>query len=86
MSDMIDHRVQVQLDKEQHRRLALEARRLRVSIGDVIRHAIDGAHPPDEPARRRDAVAGILAAEPSPVPDDPLDLRRELDRARSGER
>jgi hypothetical protein len=86
MAAMNDHRVQVVLDKEQHRRLALEARRLRVSIGDVIRYAIDGAHPPDEPARRREAIDAILAAEPSRVPNDPLDLRRELDRARSGDR
>ena len=50
-----------------------------MSVAAVIRDAIDqmtsGAN------ARRDAIAGLLAAEPMTVPLDPADLRRELDAA-----
>jgi transcriptional regulator with XRE-family HTH domain len=49
------------------------------------RIAISG--PREEPTSghteiRKDAIAGVLAAEPMAVPSDPAELRRELDAAR----
>jgi len=75
----LERRVQILLDEPRYRRVASEARRRRVSVAAVIRDAIDqmtsGAN------ARRDAIAGLLAAEPMTVPLDPADLRRELDAA-----
>lgn len=80
---MLDHRVQVLLDDERYEKVAREARRRGISIGAVIREAIDRL-PTDSEARRA-AIEAILAAEPMPVPDDPADLRRELDTARDSD-
>jgi hypothetical protein len=76
----LDRRVHLLLDEPRYRKVEGEARRRRVSVATVIREAID--HLPAEGDRRRDAIAGILAAEPMPVPADPADLVRELDEAR----
>jgi hypothetical protein len=51
-----------------------------VSVATVVRDAIDQMTSGVE--TRRDAIAGILAAEPMTVPADPAELRRELDAAR----
>lgn len=45
----------------------------------VIREAIDRTVPHGNDEARGAALAVLLAAEPMPVPDDPRDLRRELD-------
>jgi hypothetical protein len=75
----LERRVQILLDEPRYRRVASEARRRRVSVATVVRDAIDqmtsGA------ATRRDAIAGVLAAQPMAVPSDPAELRRELDAA-----
>ena len=55
------------------------ARREGVSVGAVIREAID-TMPPDHDRRQR-AVDAILSAAPMTVPDDPAEIRRELDDA-----
>jgi hypothetical protein len=52
-----------------------------VSVAAVIRDAID--HLPTDPEQRREAIDVILAAEPMPVPDDPTELRWELDATRN---
>ena len=63
-------------------RVHREATRRGVSVATVIREAIDrGVPSSDEVGRRHAAIAAILAAEPMAVPDDPAELRRELDRA-----
>lgn len=73
----LDRRVQLMLDEARYRRIAQEAARRQVSVASVIREAIDRL--PEQAARRRDAIAQILAAEAMPVPDDPAELRREID-------
>lgn len=78
----LDRRVHLLLDEPRFRKVEREAARRRVSVATVIRDAIDGLPAGDD--RRRDAVAGILAAPPMPVPADPTDLLRELDEARGG--
>lgn len=77
----LDRRVQLLLDEPRYRKLAGEAERRRVSVAAVIREAIDQL--PSDSDKRRAAIAQVLAAEPMPVPGDPADLRRELDRAHS---
>ena len=76
---MMTHRLQLLLDEDRHRRLVSEAERRHISVAAVIRDAIDQALPDAKLARRRALLDAILAAEPMPVPDDPEDLRREIE-------
>ncbi len=79
---MYSRRLQILLDEERYERVAREAARRKVSVATVVREAIDGKFPsPADIERRRSAIEGILSAEPMPVPDDPADLRKELDDA-----
>jgi len=78
----LTRRLQILLDEERHERLVRASRERRQSVGSIVREAIDQALPGDEERRRR-AGRAILAAEPMEVPEDPADLRRELDEARS---
>jgi hypothetical protein len=78
----LERRVQILLDEPRYRRVYSEARRRRVSVATVIRDAIDQMTSGAE--TRKDAIAGILGAEPMAVPSDPAELRRELDAARKG--
>ena len=73
----LERRVQILLDEPRYRRVSNEARRRRVSVATVVRDAIDQMTSGTE--TRRDAIAGVLAAEPMAVPSDPADLRREAD-------
>lgn len=73
----LDHRVHLLLDERRHRKIAIEAKRRNVSVAEVIRDAIDRMPASDDV--RRTAIEFILAAPPMPVPDDPADIRRELD-------
>jgi len=73
----LDHRVHLLLDERRHRKIAIEAKRRNVSVAEVIRDAIDRMPANDD--IRRTAIELVLAAPPMPVPDDPADLRRELD-------
>jgi hypothetical protein len=77
----LERRVQILLDEPRYRRVAGEARRRRVSVATVVRDAIDQMTSGAE--TRKDAIAGVLAAEPMAVPSDPAELRRELDAARA---
>ncbi len=77
---MYERRLQLLLDKERYERVAARARRRRVSVATVIREAIDTALPSAGQGRRA-AADRILAATPISLPDDPAELRRELDEA-----
>jgi hypothetical protein len=80
----LSRRFQILLDEQQYRRISAEAAARGVSVAQVIRDAIDrgiGGSPTDRAA----ALRRVLAADPMPVPDDPADLRSELDGIR-GER
>jgi hypothetical protein len=73
----LDRRVQLLLDEPRYRKVTDQARRRRVSVAAVIREAIDQL--PSDVDLRRSAIAMILAAEPTPVPARPDELRGELD-------
>jgi hypothetical protein len=76
----LDHRLQILLDDERHRRITAAARERGVSIATVVREAIDrGLADPIE--RRRAAGARVLEAPDIDVPD-PADLREELNEMR----
>jgi hypothetical protein len=75
----LERRVHLLLDEERYRKLEREAKHRHVSVAAVIREAIDRL--PSDADRRRRAIEEILAAPPIPVPDDPRELRRELDQA-----
>lgn len=75
---MYERRLQLLLDQGRYERVAERARRRRVSLATVIREAIDAALPAADVGRRA-AADRILAATPIDLPDDPTDLRRELD-------
>lgn len=78
---MLDHRLQILLDDERYQKVAREAKRRRVSIAAVIRDALDRL--PSAADVRRSAIDAILDAQAMAVPNDPADLRRELDAARA---
>jgi broad specificity phosphatase PhoE len=77
---MLDRRLQILVDEERYRRLEAEARRRRTSVAQLVREAIDKAFASDL-ARKRRAAKAILEAEPMPVPEDPADLKREIEEA-----
>ena len=76
---MLQLRLQVLLDEDRHERIAREATRRGVSVGRVVREAIDRSYPPTS-VTKREALTDILAATPMDLPE-PDALRRELDAA-----
>jgi hypothetical protein len=77
----LEHRLQILLDDERHRRLVGAARARGVSVATVVREAIDkGLAGPD--VRRRSAAARLLASEDMEVGDS-SELRDELDALRA---
>ena len=76
---MLARRVHVLLAEERYQMLAKLARHEKMSIGAIIREAVDRIPSMEELERREEAMRAILAAEPMPVPDDPADLKREID-------
>jgi hypothetical protein len=78
---MLGHRFQVLLDDERYARVTSLARERGVSTATIIREAIDRGLPSSH-SRRAQAAREILDAPAMDVPDDPRDLRAELDRAR----
>jgi hypothetical protein len=84
MSMPLEHRLQILLDDERHRRITSAARERGVSVATVVREAIDrGVASPGD--RRKSAGRRLLDAPDMPVPD-PRALKEELDalRARRG--
>lgn len=80
---MLSHRLQILLDEERYGRLSGEARRRGVSIGALIREAIDAQFAPVN-AKRAKALRSFLAADDIVVPDDPAALKRTLSDERAG--
>lgn len=74
---MLDHRMQVLLDRTRYEKVVREAKRRHSSVASVIRDAIDSL--PEDRVDRRRAVDAILAAAPMEVPEKPVLFRRELD-------
>ncbi len=77
---MLDHRLQILLDDERHRRITEAARERGVSVAAIVREAIDRGLPSSD-RQRRAAGEAVLAAEDMLVPDIP-ELLAELDALR----
>ncbi len=78
---MLDRRLQVLIDQGRWLRLEREAGGRGVSVGLLVREAIDERFPGDADERRA-ALQAILDAEPIDVPD-PEQLHTELEAVRS---
>jgi len=77
---MLDHRLQILIDDERHRRITAAARERGVSVATIVREAIDrGLASPD--VRRSAAGRRLLDAPDMQVPA-PAELRAELDELR----
>jgi hypothetical protein len=76
---MYERRLQLLIDRARYERVAIQARRRRVSVAMVIRDAIDLALPADTDERRA-AYEAILDAAPMSL-GSPEELRAELDAA-----
>ena len=76
----LEHRLQILLDDDRHRRLTAVARARGVSVATIVREAIDrGVADPAQ--RRKSAGQRVLDAPDVPAPD-PAELRAELDAVR----
>jgi hypothetical protein len=78
---MLNRRVQILLDERRYQKVEAAAHRRHTSVAAIIRNAIDQIADEGDWLRRRAALEAILAAEPMRVPQNPADLRRELDSA-----
>lgn len=78
---MLEKRLQVLLDERRYARLAAHAAEHNLSIGAVVREAIDRLIPATSEERSA-AARRVLAAEPMPVPARG-ELRKELDDLRA---
>ena len=78
---MLEHRLQILLDEERHKRITTIARQRGVSVATVVREAIDRgvADPSDS---RRSAGRRVLEASDMDVPDL-AELGEELDALRA---
>jgi hypothetical protein len=80
MSMPLEHRLQILIDDERHRRISAAARERGVSVATIVREAIDrGLASPDT---RRHAAAGRLLDAPDMAVPEPAELRAELDALR----
>jgi hypothetical protein len=76
----LDHRLQILIDDERHRRISTAARERGVSVATIVREAIDrGLSSAD--ARREAAAQRLLLAPDMDLPE-PEELRKELDALR----
>lgn len=77
---MLTRRLQILVDELDYQQLAKEAERRHTSVASVVRDAIKQALPEYRMARRRAAMEAILAFDdPIQLPEDPEDLRREIE-------
>lgn len=79
---MMERRLHLLLDEARYERVAARAARQGVSVAAVIREVIDRGLPAVDDHRRAMALRRILDADPMPVPEDPADLRAEIDAGR----
>lgn len=80
MSMSLDHRLQVLIDDERHRRISAAAQERGVSVATIVREAIDRGLLNSD-TQRQDAGRRLLGAADMPVPE-PRELRAELDSLR----
>jgi hypothetical protein len=80
---MLQRRVQILMDEARYARLEAAAQERNESVAAVIRSLVDAMLPASE-RRRREAGTWILehaGEDTTPVPLDPGDIRREVERA-----
>ena len=82
MCMVFERRLQILLDEDRYKRVAAHARERRMSVGAVIREAIDRGIPAADAKRRAEALRGILAAPQMELPD-PEELKLELEEIRA---
>lgn len=75
---MLTRRLQVLVDPRQYQRLERHARAQGLSVGEVVRDAIDRVAGPDT-RRRMAALERVLGAPPVELPADPAVLEAEID-------
>ena len=80
MSMSLDHRLQILIDDERHRRISAVAQERGVSVATVVREAIDRGLA--SPASRRQAAGRRLLDAPDMTVPEPQELRAELDALR----
>ena len=81
MRMLLDHRLQILIDDERHRRITLAAQERGVSVATIVREAIDrGLANPD---LKRSAAARRLLDAPDMTVPEPSELRTELEALRS---
>lgn len=81
MSMSLDHRLQILIDDDRHRRITAAAAERGVSVATIVREAIDrGLVRPD--VRRQAAGERLLDAPDMEVPE-PTELRAELEALRA---
>jgi hypothetical protein len=80
----LEHRLQILLDDERHRRITAVARERGVSVATVVREAIDRGIA--DPAGRRQSAARRIIDAPDMAVPEPAELKDELEalRARRG--
>lgn len=77
---MLQRRLQILIDDARYQRLQDRARDRGTSVAAVIRDLVDTGLPASD-AARREAADFILNGASTPVPDDPRDIRREIEAA-----
>jgi hypothetical protein len=81
MSMSLDHRLQILIDDDRHRRITTAARERGVSVATIVREAIDRGL--GSPERKRSAAGRRLLDAPDMHVPEPRDLRNELDALRA---
>lgn len=76
----LSRRLQILIDEGRYQRLVAQARRTNLSVGAVVRQAIDALLPSD--AEQREQAARILLQAPQIDVPDPIELKRELEEIR----
>jgi len=79
---MLSERLQILITPVQRRRLEAEARARSVSVGSLVRDAVDGRYGGAPAADRLRALEQIRAMDAT-LPGDPADLDRLIDQGRS---
>lgn len=78
---MFSRRLQILLDPDRAERLEAEATRRGVSVAAIVREGLDAVLPGHDRRDKAQLLAELLDGPELPVPEDPAELRAELDTA-----
>ena len=70
-------RIQIQLERDQHRRLRRRARELGVSVSEVIRRAIDAVRQEEDPADATRRVLAVVGKYEDPTGDTDVAINHD---------